>query len=261
MMNQRHTLPKIWALFGLTIAFLFSGCAETTRGNLGGNDPEAARDAYIQLGVEYLRLDDRENAKQRFLRALEIDDDSSGAYTGLAVIYQRSGENAEAERYFRRALRADDDFTQAKIQYGLFLIDQARYDDACDVLDEARQDTLARQRHLALLYLGRCQYLNEQYQDAIETLDLATRVNSRFFTPYLELARVYVASNQMVEAKRAITTYLDRGQETAEALLLGINIERTFRNTQGEMALAAKLRAQFPYSQEWLDYQEMIAND
>lgn len=260
-MKLLSTISKRWMLAGVAILALLSGCAETTRGNLGGNDPEAARDAYIQLGVEYLRLDDRENAKQRFLRALEIDDESAGAYTGLAVIYERSGESREAERYFRRALRADDEFTQAKIQYGLFLMNQARYDDACDVLEEAREDVLSPQRHLALMYLGRCQYLIEDYNRAIESLDLATRVNTRFVAPYLDLAKVYVATNQMVEAKRAVTIYLDRSQPTAEALLLAIHIERSFRNTQGELALASRLSNEFPYSQEWVEYQEMITND
>jgi len=260
-MNRNALFSIRWIIGIPFVLALLTGCAETTRGNLGGNDPEAARDAYIQLGVEYLRLDDRENAKQRFLRALEIDDESAGAYTGLAVIYERSGETREAERYFRQALRADDEFTQAKIQYGLFLMNQARYDDACDVLDEAREDVLSPQRHLALMYLGRCQYLNERYADAVETLDLATRVNSRFFAPYLELAKTYIASNQLVEAKRAITIYLDRSPATAEALLLAIRIERSFRNTQGELVLASRLENEFPYSQEWVDYQEMIAND
>lgn len=251
------------ALFALLISTLFAvGCSTiTTRGDLGDRNPNDARDAYIQLGVEYLRVDDRENAKSRFLRAIEIDEDAAGAYTGLAIIYERSKEYDEAERFFKRAIRADDSFTSAKIQYGLFLLNLDRLDDACDTLEEARDDVLSPQRHIALRYLGRCYYQQGEYEDAIRELSLATRVNRRETQSYLELTRVYLDANQIVEAKSTIDTYVRVGQESAESLYLALMVERAFRNQDAEETLAQQLRLRYPYSQEWQDYQELVAND
>lgn len=255
MIKLHQHLTKL--LVPLAVVAGLAACTTTTTGDLGERNPNAARDAYIQLGEEYLKVDDRESAKQRFFRAIEIDDDAAGAYTGLAVVYLRSTEYEEAEEYFKKALRADSNYTPAKVQYGVFLLGQARYREACSQLQRSTEDREWTQRHVALFYYGRCEFKRENFDEAERALMLANRINVRFAPSYLELTQVYLAKNELPLAKSTLSEYFRFGAETAEALLVAIQVERAFGNLTAERTFAQQLQLRYPYSDEWLAYREM----
>ena len=258
MTNKKNYQRLLSSLCGsVVVVFALSACTTTTTGDLGERNPNAARDAYIQLGEEYLRVDDRESAKQRFNRAIEIDDDAAGAYTGLAIVYLRSSEFDEAEGYFKKALRADSNYTPAKVQYGVFLLDQQRYRDACRHLEAATLDLEWAQRFVALFYYGRCEFKRGNLAEAERALVLANRINVRYAPSYLELTQVYLAKGELSLAKSTISEYFRFGAETAEALLVAIKVERAFGNRSAERAFSQQLQLRYPYSDEWVAYREM----
>ncbi len=257
MIKLKNKLSSTALILIATSVMMLIGCETTTTGNLGEKDPEAARDAYVQLGVEYLKLDDRENAKARFLKALSVDPDSAAAYTGLALIYERSQEYDAAEDFFRKALRSDDDFTQAKTQYGLFLLNQSRYKEACRILKDATSDVLSSQRYISMYYLGKCQIARAAYADAVDTLALATRVNQRFAPSWSELALAQYHMGELDAAKQSLNEFRRYSSESPMTLLLTLKIAMAEGDEAGLNYAARELQIKYPNSEEWLEYEQM----
>lgn len=71
----------------LLLSLLLAGCV-TTGDKPRKVDPEAARDAYIQLGIGYLQKGETERAKQPLSEALKLDPRSASANMVLALVFQ-----------------------------------------------------------------------------------------------------------------------------------------------------------------------------
>jgi len=251
--------PRLLTAAVLCLSLFATGCETTKRGGYAvERDPVAARDAYIELGSLHLKEDERERAKGRFLKALEIDEDAAGAYTGLAVIYERSEEYAQAENYYKQAISADSSYTPAKVQYGWFLLTQKRYNDACEMLEEATEDKLADQRHVALFYLGRCEALRANYQGAIDALGLATRVRRNFAPAWLELGTSNYELGEIEEASYALNQFRRYSAENADSLLLSIKLGLAQGNKDEVHSSSRKLEVHFPESEQWKEIEQLV---
>jgi len=241
------------------LSLVASGCETTKRGGYAvERDPTAARDAYIELGSLHLKDDERERAKGRFLKAIEIDEDAAGAYTGLAVIYERSKEYDQAEAYYKKAVSVDSTFTAAKVQYGWFLLTQKRYDDACDMLEEATEDKLADQRHVALYYLGRCEALRANHKGAIDSLGLATRVQRNFAPAWLELGASNYQLGEIEEASYALNQFRRYSADNADSLLLSVKLGLAQGDTDLVHSSSRKLEVHFPESAQWKEIEQLV---
>ena len=69
-------------------------------------DP-AYRDAHLNLGVEYVRVGRRADARAEFQKALDIGPPIAPIYIDLALISLALGQSREAETLARRALELD----------------------------------------------------------------------------------------------------------------------------------------------------------
>ena len=70
--------------------------------------------AYYGLGMEYLKLEDLEQAELNFNRALEIKPNYEQAHYRLGMIMMRRKNYDEAIRYFSRALEINPGYEEAR---------------------------------------------------------------------------------------------------------------------------------------------------
>ncbi|MFH1715412.1 MAG: tetratricopeptide repeat protein [Elusimicrobiota bacterium] len=90
------------------------------------------------VGVEYFRSGNLEEASKAFLKAIDTAPNKSFnmAYTNLGVIYERSGENEKALEMYEKSVNVSD----SQIGYsnlGNMYLKFARYDNAINVLKNA----------------------------------------------------------------------------------------------------------------------------
>jgi predicted Zn-dependent protease len=147
--------PRALALLG--VVFLRTNQWEQARRVLEQASAKGVR-LDRDLGLAYLRLGDRERARQAFARQSEVDPGDAEAHSQLCHLYQQEGALTQAEQACRAALAADPRLDAAYVTL-------ARLSEQKGQAGEARL-LLAH----AMVLQGRLEAALSQYQQAAEAL-------------------------------------------------------------------------------------------
>ena len=92
----------------VVLVSVLAGCVSSGGSNPMSTDKgrDAARQAYVQLGLGYLQQGMAEQAKVPLGKALELDQDAPDTHAALALVFQREMEFELAEQSFQKALAA-----------------------------------------------------------------------------------------------------------------------------------------------------------
>ena len=90
----------------LLLFTVLTGCVNTGDVNPMRTDKgrDAARDAYIQLGICYLQQCNTGRAKSPLKKALELDSSNADAHAALTLVFKLKKERKLADEHFRKAL-------------------------------------------------------------------------------------------------------------------------------------------------------------
>ena len=257
MSNYKLTIIAI--ALGLSAAL--TGCITVKEGG-GSVDRQKLIDNYVQLGMAYLQQDSRDAARRNFEKALAVNSNSAPANNGMALLYQLNAEFSLAEKYYLKAISADDSYTQAKNNYGVFLYQQARYQEAYDIFEDVVQDLSYTHREHALAQFGLAALKLGKRERAKSLFHHSLNINNKVLISNIELAEIYFDEENYTESKRYLDQYLlfaDR--QSPQSLWLGIRIERIFGNKDKEASYALALRNLHPYSNEYLQYRATLDNE
>jgi type IV pilus assembly protein PilF len=222
---------------------------------------EQALQDHIQLGLSYLGQGNRQSARFHLLKALDLDDRSAGAHNGMALLFQMELENALAEEHFEKAISYDSDFTRARNNYGVFLFQQERYEEALKQFEKASQDTNYELRPQVFLSLGIVAERLGRHQQAEESWNKALALEPRLAGVYLEFASLYFKQQDFSKARQYLATYDRLGRPTARSLWLAVRIEHHFGNWDAQASKGLALKKLFPRSQENREYQQWLKNE
>lgn len=248
----------------LCASLIASACVTTVESRLTRKaDPAKAVDNYTQLGLGYIGQGRYDTARQRLNRALEIDADYAPANNAMALLLQSEHEPEAAEEYFQKSLDLDSDFSQGQYNYGMFLMQQQRYDEACQHLNNAAKDVEYPQRGKASQDLGLCYYRNDQIELAIATYERALN-GQRFNSPVLvNLSTLLFEAGRYQEAAAYFDRFLrmvarKQTQHSANSLWLGIKIARQLGRKQQLIIHAKQLTQEFSQSEEYKLYKASL---
>lgn len=251
-------MNTIWhGLCGLLCITALAGCVTTT--NQKPIDIEAAHNKRIQLGMKYLEVDRRDNARYQFSRALKYKKDSAPAYRGLAMVHQANGEMEPAADAFQKALKLANEENRSPIfvSYGRFLLETGKVAQACPYFERAAEDYDYTNRADALYMAGRCAAETGNHAREKAAYEHALNLDSMHAPTLVELAEIYFANGEYPNAKRLIDQLEKVSKHTARSLWLGIRIERIFGNKNKEASYALALKNLHPYSKEYLEYKRL----
>lgn len=248
----------------LCSAFLLSACVTTVDSRLTRKaDPEKAVDNYTQLGLGYIQQGKYDTARARLNRALEIDSDYAPANNAMGLLLQSEREPEAAEEYFLKSINLDEDFSQGQYNYGMFLMQRQRYDEACEYLNNAARDVEYQQRGKAAQNLGLCYYRNGQTELAISTFERALQ-GQRYNTPILvNLTTLLIEVGRYDDAEAYYARFLriverKQNQHSSNSLSLGIKLARYFKDKAQEHKFAKLLEQDFPESEEYKLYKASL---
>lgn len=239
----------------LLLTGLLAGCVSSGSGNplktQEGRDQ--ARDAYVQLGIGYLQQGEPSRAKAPLSEALELDPRSADAHAALALVFQTEMENELADRHFREALGSRSD---ARIlnNYGSFLYEQKRYEEALQRFLSASADTLYPERARVFQNLGMTALQLGQSEAAEKYFTRALRLDSRQPGALLEMAHLAYADKQYVPARRYYESFSRLSEQNARSLLLGIRLANVHEDRDKAASLGLQLKRLYPGTPEYQHY-------
>lgn len=241
-------------LFLLTL--VLTGCVTTGKVNPMDTRQgrEQARDAYVQLGLGYLKQGDTERAKVPLKKALDLDNGSADANAALALVFQAEGEAELSEQHFRKALSARPGDARILNNYGGFLYERQRYPDAYEKFQQAAQDSLYPERSRVFENLGMTALMLGKKDEARQLLEKALRLNRQQPRALLEMAELSYESQQYVPARDYYERFSQLSEQNARSLLLGTRLAKRFDDKNRAASYGLQLKRLYPGTPEYQQY-------
>lgn len=183
------------------------------------DNSEAAR-TRISLGLNYLRRGDTTQAKYNLERAKAFAPDLPEVYNALAFYYQSVGEHVQAEDAYKKALDKDSNNADAYNNYGAFLCQIGKYQEAEALLLRA----ISRPGYIRVAEsyenLALCQLDQQGYSKAKTFLESSVSHNGTRISSLINLAAINYAMGDNVGAKTSLQRIQRLGRVSARSTLL-----------------------------------------
>jgi len=244
--------PWLKMLGCLLAASLLQACASSA-----DITPKKAQDAAqynAQLGAQYLRRGELEQAREKLLKALDQDVKNALAHVTYAQLQASVSEPASAQVHFKQALELEPDEAEYRNSYGIYLCEQQQYDEARKQFRTAADNAYYRTPEFALDNAGICMLDANRLNDAESYLREALRINPQFANAYLHMADLMHRRDRLTVADAYYQRFTAYGAESAESLWLGIKIKRDGGQMKTAELFAGRLLNQFPTSEEAGEY-------
>lgn len=240
----------------LLLTLVLTGCVTTGKVNPMDtrHGREQARDAFVQLGLGYLKQGDTERAKVPLKKALDLDSSSADANAALALVFQAEGEAELSEQHFRKALSSRPGDARILNNYGGFLYERKRYKDAYAKFQEAAADSLYPERSRVFENLGMTALMLGNKDEARQLLDKALRLNRQQPRALLEMAELSYESQQYVPARDYYERFSQLSEQNARSLLLGTRLAKLFDDKNRAASYGLQLKRLYPGTPEYQQY-------
>ena len=258
----RKPINKVAVLTSIGVsAILMAACQ--TQSTLGKKDPEKAIQVRTQLAAEYIKTGDLDSAKRALDQALEIESRDSAANMMMGILLQQEGSKVsmdKADAYFKRAISADPKNAQARNNYGTYLYQTERYNEAIEQLNVAGTTLGYDQRFRALENVGRIYLKISDGANAEKSFKQALQANRDSYISMIELSEIFYLKQQTAAATQLYEQFargVGQKNQGARALWIGIRIARANSDKMGMQVLVNQLRALFPESPEYQRYLQL----
>lgn len=241
----------------LMVLIILAGCAgqpgsRNTYANASGVDSAIRNRAHIHtdLGSGYFAQGRMAVALEEFSTAAQIDSSYAPAHNGLGLVYSALGEDEKAENSFRRALQLDSVSSEAHNNYGTFLCSRNRVDDSVKEFLAALKNPLYSTPETAWLNAGICALKKGDDKNAEGYLKNALQTEPRLRGAHYQLSNVYFKRGEYELANQHFQQFMQSGEPTPEALLLGMRIAHEVNDRNAEASYGMLLRNKYPNSEQ-----------
>ena len=248
-------MRKVILICFVIISQGLAGCNQTT--GIGGTEsikPTVGTNEITQinlkLGITYLRRGEYEKSLAKLQKAQAADPRYPPTYNTLGVLHQQLGDMVTAEKYFRQALRLDSTDAPTLNNYGQFLCQEARYDEAEETFLKAVQNPLYSTPEIALSNAGTCAMIQSRLDAAETHFRNALEKNPRVAVALIQMSQISYETASYLSARAYLQRYLEISSHTAKSLWLGIRIERELGDKNTLSSYTLLLKNKFPDSRE-----------
>jgi type IV pilus assembly protein PilF len=171
-------------------------------------------------------------------------------YDIYGLVYTMLGENQKAEANFRRALGLAPNDAEIRANWGAFLCATGRMRESIPEFEAALADPLYRKPEIALINAGKCTWALGDPKKADEYFRKAMGVSPGNTTAAFQLALLAYSQSRLDDARYWLRPVMQQGSPRAEALYLGVCVERKLGDRQAELSYTSQLKNRFPDSAE-----------
>ncbi|MDE2395561.1 MAG: type IV pilus biogenesis/stability protein PilW [Burkholderiales bacterium] len=225
-------------------------------------DPTRRADAHLQLAVAYLGNSQAQAALDEVNQVIKDAPNSAGAYNVLGLVRAALGDNLLAEQAFRRSLQLAPDNAGTLHNYGWYLCQRRRFDEAEAQFRLALVQPQYREVGRTRLAQGVCEANAGHWAEAEKTLMHAFELEPTNPVVAFNLADVLYKRG---ENQRALF-YIQRvnavaAQVNAQSLWLAARIQRRLGNDAAVSELGRQLSDRYPQSPQTASFDQGRFNE
>ncbi len=218
-------------------------------------DPKKSAQVNAHMGLRYMQMGNFQLAQEKLQRALSFDPDSFEAHHYMAELYRRLGEGEKADKHFRQARRIEPDNTALSNNYGVFLCENERFDDAEKQFLQVLENPFYRGKAQTYENLGLCLRAHDA-EKAEGYLREGLRLNPKMAKSLVVMSEISLEQGNHLSARAYLQRYLDISRHTPRTLWLGVRIERVLGDKDALASYGLALRNNHPDSEETRLYLE-----
>ena len=250
-------------LIALSLSSLLAACANMQSASepAGASQsviPEAAvntderRRARIRLELAAGHYQQRNYsvALDELREALTIDPDYPAAYGMLGLIYMDLNEPIRAETSFKKALELAPGNADLSNNYGWFLCQTGRAEEAVPLFEQAANDRVYGAPAKPLHNAGICLRRIGEVARAEQYLKRSFKADPRNPVAMFNLGEIYLERSDFDNAQFYAQRLIKSFEPSAQTLWLALRVERARGNRDGYLSLGSQLRRKFPDSRE-----------
>ncbi len=232
---------------------IFAACSNSKTVKDQGQRREAAS-LNLQLGIDYFRQGNLQQAKDKIDRALEQDPRNATANATAGLLYDRLGETDKAEDFYNRAVSLEPKNSDLHNNFAVFLCRHNKHERGEKQALLATVDPLYRTPEVALLNAGLCARSAGDGKRAEQYFRRAIALQPRFAEALLEMADVEFRAKNYLPARAFLERYMAVRTPTAAALWLAVRIERALGNRAMAGDYGRSLKSDFPTADETKEF-------
>lgn len=216
------------------------------------DDPRAR--IHTELGAGYFARGQHAVAFEELRIALQADPGYAPAFNTLGLVHGDLREDRQAEENFRRAIERSPNYSEAHNNYGLFLCQRGRAEEGLTRFDAALANPLYATPEKALANAGACALAKGDLALAETYFIRALKRAPGQPSAQLGMAEMHYRNGRWLPARALLRQLGQSGELGAQALWLGVRVERRLGDREAEASYATQLRRRFPDSMQtqWL---------
>jgi type IV pilus assembly protein PilF len=238
---------KSTALALLVVTAALAGCVSSGgKTGLGAPDNERAAEINLQIGTDYLRKNNLNQAKEKIDKAIEQNPRNSQAQITAGMLYERLGQSDKAESHFSKGLALDPKNPEVLNNYGAFLCQRGKYERGSKLMIDAATNPLYRTPEVAYLNAANCARQGGDIKAAEANLRSALKVRPKFGEALYQMADLQYKQTDYLSARGFLERYIEVGRTNAASLWLGVRIERGLGNVAAAKNYGERLKLEYP---------------
>lgn len=220
------------------------------------SDPRNRARIHTELGAMYFQAGNYAVALDELQIALNADSGYYQAYSVRGLVRTALKENDKAENDFRRALDIAPNDPEVNNNYGWYLCETGKERQSITYFLNALKSPLYETPDRAYTNAGTCALKAGDLEGAQNYLLKALQMARDGAMPArLELAKLFYRRNILEESRIYLNDALKMMEPpSAEAIWLGLRIERKLGNRVAEGGFASQLRGRYPSSAEYQEF-------
>lgn len=231
-----------------------TGCAQqsTKRDSDSSASSAVAQRAQVhtELGASYYGRRQYDVAIQELNQALDADPDFVPAHNTLGLVYMQLRDDASAEKHFRRALELKPGDSDTNNNYGWFLCQRKKEQASINYFLEAVKNPLYANPDKSYMNAGFCSLRAKDELAAEKYFLKAIELQPGNAQGLYHLADLSFKRGKHIEAKSYLRRYMQLGAPNAQALWLGVRVERKLGDKDAQASYGSQLRKNYPESKE-----------
>ena len=203
-----------------------------------------------ELAAGYYERGQMDVALQELAEAVKLDPTLPKIYNVYGLVYATMGQDADAARNFRKAIEMAPSDPEFRQNWGWYLCTHNQARESIPEFERAVSNPLYKTPEVALINAGRCAGSLGESQKAEQFFRRALNVSPGNPQAALSLSQLAYKDGRLAEARALMKPVMQQTNPDAEALVLGMCIERKLGDRSAEASYASQLHNRYPESAE-----------